>query len=198
MTDQEQLPAPGFSLDPTLVKKFVADRLDEREQAELAHQVARLAAFHAELPNPVAVNLVRVVKHLGGDTALAAWLERFPGLPRTTARLFALIELLDRFSAKPAVVTALSELRAVTPYPPRLERYISPDTNDETLGGLAWHIESLVAHDLVEDAVQLALGITDMLAHIAPRARELDPTVRDLGDLADKVHDAIVDAAGAR
>jgi hypothetical protein len=198
MTGQEQLPAPGFSLDPALVKRFVADKLDEDGQAELADQMARLAVFQAELPNPVAAKLTSVVEHLGGDSGLADWLDRFPGRPRITVRLFALIELLDRFSAEPAVITALSELRDGTPYPPGLERYISPDTNDETLGGLAWHIESLLAQDSVDDAVRLALDIVDMLTRIAPRATELDPAVSDLGGRVDEMRAEIVDVAGMR
>jgi hypothetical protein len=40
MTDHEQLPIPGFYLDPKLVKRFVADKLDEDGQAELAEQIA--------------------------------------------------------------------------------------------------------------------------------------------------------------
>ncbi|TKA11180.1 iron-containing alcohol dehydrogenase [Actinacidiphila oryziradicis] len=47
------------------------------------------------------------------------------------------------YSAKPAVVTALRELRERTPYPQGLEDYLVPATDDETLVSLAFKIESL-------------------------------------------------------
>ena len=174
MSHHEQPPIPGFRLDPKLVKKFVADELDEDGQAELADQVAVIAMFHAALPNALAVQMTRIVKHLGSGAALLRWLDRFPGRPRIVARLFALIDLLDTFSAEPAVVTALSELRAGTPYPPGLAAYLSPDTDDETLGGLAWHIEQLAADDRIADAARLAMDSASLLERIAPRATELD------------------------
>jgi hypothetical protein len=199
MTEHETMPVhepvPGFSLDPTLVKRFVADQLDERGQAELADQVSHLIAFHAELPNALVAKLASITKHLGGETELVAWLEGFPGRPRTVARLFALIELLDRLSAEPAVVAALSELRAGTPYPPGMDGYLSPDTNDETLSGLAWYIESLVADDRVAEAVRLALDAAALLIQVLRRARELDPELPDVGGLVDRAREAIAEAA---
>jgi hypothetical protein len=199
MTEHEPMPVhepvPGFSLDPALVRNFVAGRLDERGQAVLADQVSHLLAFHAELPNALVAKLARIVRHLGGDTELVAWLERFPGRPRIVARLFALIELLDRFSAEPAVVAALAELRAGTPYPAGMVGYLSPDTNDETLGGLAWHIEALVADDRVPQAVRLALDAAALLAQVLRRAVELDPEVPEVGGLVDRAREAIAEAA---
>lgn len=195
MTDHEQRPIPGFYLDTKLVKRFVADELDEDGQAELADQVAIIVMFHAELPNALAVQMTRIVKHLGGETALVQWLDRFPGRPRIVARLFALIDLLDTFSAEPSVVTALSELRADTPYPPGLSNYLSPDTDDETLGGLAWHIEQLAADDRMADAVRLALDSAALVERLAPRARELNPNLPDLALLAAKAARAVDEAA---
>jgi MoxR-like ATPase len=201
MTEHETMPVPepvpGFSLDPALVKRFVAGSLDEPGQAELADQVSHLIAFHSELPNALVAKLARIMKHLGGEAELVAWLESFPGRPRTVARLFALIELLDRFSAEPAVVAALAELRAGTPDPPGMAAYLSPDTNDETLSGLAWHIESLVADDRLPDAVRLALDAAALLAQILRRATELDPEVPDLAGLVDRARDAIAETADA-
>jgi hypothetical protein len=199
MTEHEAMPVhepvPGFSLDPALVKNFVAGRLDEQGQAGLADQVSHLIAFHTELPNALVAKLGRIVRHLGGDTELVAWLERFPGRPRIVARLFTLIELLDRFSAEPAVVAALAELRAGTPYPPGMAGYLSPDTNDETLSGLAWHIEALVADDRVPAAVRLALDAAGLLAQVLRRAGELDPDVPEVGGLVDRAREAIAEAA---
>ena len=202
MTEHESMPVhepvPGFSLDPKLVKDFVAGRLDEHGQAELADQVSHLLAFHAELPNALVAKLGSVVRHLGGEPELVAWLERFPGRPRTVARLFALIELLDAVSGDPAVVAALAEVRAGTPYPPGMAGYLSPDTNDETLSGLAWQIESLVADDRLPEAVGLALDAAALLAQVLRGARELDPEAPDLGDLVARAREAIADAAAAQ
>jgi hypothetical protein len=194
MTYHEQ-PIPGFFLDTKLIKRFVAGELDEDGQAELADQVAIIALFHAELPNALAVQMTRIVKHLGGETALVQWLDRFPGRPRIVARLFALIDLLDMFSAEPSVVTALSELRADTPYPPGLSNYLSPDSDDETLGGLAWHIEQLAADDRMADAARLALDSAALVERLAPRARELNPNLPDLADLAATAAKAVDEAA---
>ncbi|MCW2870022.1 hypothetical protein [Actinacidiphila oryziradicis] len=85
----------------------------------------------------------QIIDHLGNQRALLAWLDRHPGRPRLVARLYVLIGLLDLYSAKPAVVTALRELRERTPYPPGLEDYLVPATDDETLASLAFKIESL-------------------------------------------------------
>jgi hypothetical protein len=195
MTDHEQLPIPGFYLDRKLVKRFVADELDEDGQAELADQVAIIVMFHAELPTALAAQITRIVKHLGDETALVRWLDRFPGRPRIVARLFALIGLLDTFSAEPSVVAALSELRADTPYPPGLSNYLTPDTDDETLGGLAWHIEQLAADDRMADAARLALDAAALVERLAPRARELNPNLPDLADLAANAAKAVEEAA---
>jgi hypothetical protein len=199
MTEHEPMPVhepvPGFSLDPALVKNFVAGRLDEQGQARLADQVSHLIAFHTELPNALVAKLSGIVRHLGGDTELVAWLEHFPGRPRIVARLFALIELLDRFSAEPAVVAALSDLRAGTPYPPGMTGYLPPDTSDETLSGLAWHIEALVADDRLPQAVRLALDAAALLAQVLRRAGELDPEVPELSGLVDRAREAIAQAA---
>ncbi|WP_290059081.1 hypothetical protein [Amycolatopsis solani] len=195
MTDHEQPVKPGFVLDTKLVKKFVAGELDEAGQAELAGQVALIAVFHAELPTALAAQLTRIVRHLGGDAELVRWLDRFPGRPRIVARMFALIDLLDTVSAEPAVVTALAELRAGTRYPPGLAGYLSPDTDDETLAGLAWHIERLAADDRMADAVRLARNSVALVQRIAARARELKPDLPDLAGLAAEAGKAVDDAA---
>lgn len=198
MTYQGQLPSPACTVDPALVQEFVAGTLDEPGQAELAEQIARLVAFHTELPNPIVARMSRVMTYLGSETGLVAWLERFPGRPRIVARLYSLTQVLDWFSAEPAVVTALAELRAGTPYPPGLADCLTPDTDQRTLTGLAWCVESQVANDQVPDAVRLALAIVDLLDRIVPRVRELDPTLRDLRDLADTLRANIIAASAVR
>lgn len=194
MTEQQEQLQPAFSLAPSLVRRFVAGELDPEGQATLAEQVARLLPFHTELPNPLISRLTELIGHLGSEAALLEWLDNFPGRPGKVARLFMIIGLLDRFSAEPAVVNALSEFREHTPYPPGLRRYLVPDTNAETLAGLSWHIESLLAHDQVDDAVRLALDTTALLEQIAPRAAELNRTVADLAGLVDRARQDLLDA----
>ncbi|MET8999461.1 hypothetical protein [Amycolatopsis sp. NPDC004169] len=195
MTDREQLPKPGFALDTKLVKRFVAGELDEAGQAELAGQVAIIAVFHTELPTALAAQMTRIVRHLGGEAELMRWLERFPGRPKIVARLFALIDLLESYSAEPSVVTALSELREETRYPPGLSGFLSPDTDDETLAGLAWHIERLAADDRMPDAVRLARNAAALVQRLAARARELNPDLPDLAGSAAEAGRAVEDAA---
>jgi hypothetical protein len=104
MTDQQEPPMSRFTLDPKLIKRLVTGRLDEQGEVELAEQVARLIPFHADLPVPLVGEMTRLSKHLGGEAAIVDWLDHFPGRPRIVARSFVFIELLERFSAEPAVV----------------------------------------------------------------------------------------------
>jgi erythromycin esterase-like protein len=83
--------------------------------------------------------------------------------PRKVARLLVFLKLLDRFSVEPAVLTALTELRQCV-----------------TLAGLGAQIERLLARDLVDDAVRLALDTTAMLTQTAMRAGQLNPRMSDL------------------
>jgi hypothetical protein len=191
---ERSVPA-DYRLDRTLVTAFIAGTLDPQGEATLAHQVARLIPFHWTLPNPIAAAMSRIIDRLGDPRALLAWLDRHPGWPRLVARLYVLIGLLDRFSAEPAVVTALRELRERMPYPPGLEDHLVPATDDETLAGLAFKIESLLGEDRSDDAVELALATVAMLQQVAPRAGELDPEVRDMGELMEQVRQDILAAA---
>jgi hypothetical protein len=147
------------------------------------------------LPTGIVGRMAKIVKHVGGDAALVRWLERFPGRPRILARIFGIIELLDAFTAESGVVTALAELRADHADPPGLGFYMSPDTDHETLGTLAWHIESLLANDQVDEAVRVALDAATMVKQLAPRARELDPMLPELGALAEQARAGVAEAA---
>jgi hypothetical protein len=130
-----ELPPPPFGSIPNWSGAFVQDRLDDAGRATLADEVARMLPFHLQLPNPVIADLVAVTGHLGGDEALLRWLDGYPGRPRVTARLFRVINLLDRWSAVPGVVLALEQRRARDPYPHALAGYLLPDT---TSGWPAW------------------------------------------------------------
>jgi hypothetical protein len=184
-----ELPGTAFELDPDLVAAFRAGRLDDEELARLADQVSRVLPFRAELPNPLAASLVRVAERVGGDEGLLQWLDGYPGRPRLTARLFRVIDVLDRYSAVDGVLEALGELRARDPYPHGLEGHLVPDTASYTLASLGAEIQELLGQDRPVDAGNLALRALALLSDIAPRAAELDrraaglgPAVRDLGD----------------
>ena len=96
------------------------------------------------------------------------------GRPRVTARLFRVIDLLDRWSAVPGVVLALEQRRARDPYPHALAGYLVPDTTSGTLASLGQLIESRLADDRLDEAGCLALRSLALLADIAPAAAELD------------------------
>jgi hypothetical protein len=176
-----ELPSTAFDLDPDLVAAFRAGRLDDEELARLADQVSRVLPFRAELPNPLAASLVRVAERVGGDEALLRWLDGFPGRPRLTARLFWVIDVLDRYSAADGVLEALGELRARDPFPHGLEGHLVPDTASYTLASLGEEIQELLAQDRLEDAGNLALRALALLSDIAPRAAERDWHAADLG-----------------
>jgi hypothetical protein len=187
-----------FQLDRTLVDRLVAGTVDPAGEAALAEQVARILPFHWTLPNPIEAALSRIIAHLGGQPALLAWLDRHPGLPRLVARLHVLIGLLERLSDEPAILTALRELRAETPYPQGLAGYLTPGTDSATLASLAGEIESLLKADRTEEAGRLSLAVVAMLRQVAPRAGELDPALGDLADLLEQVRQDIVAARPIR
>ena len=175
-----ELPRSAFRFDPELVRAFVQDRLDDAGRATLADEVARMLPFHLQLPHPVIADLVAVTGHLGGDEALLRWLDGYAGRPRVTARLFQVINLLDRWSAIPGVVQALEQRRARDPYPHALAGYLIPDTNAGTLASLGQLIESRLADDRLDEAGCLALRSLALLADIAPAAAELDRRAAEL------------------
>ena len=179
MTDDR--PETAWRLAPELVDGFIDGSLDPTEDAALANEVARLMPFHTDLPNPVVAALSRLTTRLGGTAGLWAWLDQHPGRPRIVSRLYSFVALLDRISAEPAVVTALTEFRERAPYPAGLEGHLVPATTEETLASLAQDIELLLAKDRLDEAVALALATADALTEIAPRVAELNPDLTGLG-----------------
>jgi hypothetical protein len=171
-----------WTLSQELVDRFVAGKATETEEAALADEVSQIMPFHAEMPNPLVAAVKKVMDRLGGEPQLWAWLDRHPGRPRKTARLYLVMSLLDRISTEPAVVTALTEYRSHTPYPPGLEEYLPPATSGETLADLSGEIELLLRQDRVDTAVALAASAVDLLGELAPRIAEQNPDLRELGD----------------
>ncbi|MET0136659.1 MAG: hypothetical protein ABW215_23970 [Kibdelosporangium sp.] len=93
-------------LDRALVRRLVAGELCVAERAKLAEQVTHAMPFHTAMPDPVVTTLGELVSYLGNEATLLKWLDCFPGRPRTFARLFEFIEVLDRTTT--ATTAALS------------------------------------------------------------------------------------------
>ncbi|GHE98797.1 hypothetical protein E5082_32210 [Streptomyces griseoluteus] len=182
-SSQDRTAPADYGLDQRQVDEFVAGTLDAEGEAALAHQVARLLPFHWTWPNRVAEAMSQIMNHFDDQRELMAWLDRHPGLPRLVARLYVFMGLLDSYSAMPAVVTAMREYRERTPYPPGLQPYLVPATDDDTLSSIAFKVEKLLGEERTQEAVELALATAAWLQQIAPRARELTPEVGDLDEL---------------
>ena len=186
---------PEYRLDHDLVDAFLARALSARDEDALAEQVARLLPFHATLPDRIAINLSRLTASLGGEHGLLDWLTEKPGRPRLVAHLYRLIGLLDWYSANPAVVSALRQLRAKkSPLSPIVGAHLAPDTDDATLAGLAWAIEMFLGEDRTNKATRLAIGAAELLERLARLAGQADPGVGDLAEDAARLRAAIAEA----
>jgi hypothetical protein len=184
-----------YRLDHDLVDAFLARALSARDENALAEQVARLLPFHATLPDRIAINLSRLTASLGGEHGLLDWLTERPGRPRLVAHLYRLIGLLDWYSADPAVVGALRQLRAKkSPLPPIVGAHLAPDTDNATLAGLAWAIEMSLGEDQTNKATRLAIGAAELLEQLARLASQADPSVGDLAEDAARLRAAIAEA----
>ncbi|MEW2167862.1 hypothetical protein AB0912_33435 [Streptomyces sp. NPDC007084] len=185
----------GFVLDNTKIAAFVAGTIGPEDEAVLADEVARLLPHHWDLPTKSVEALTPLVDHLGGQPRLMAWLDRHPGLPRLTARIYVLLGHLDHYSEDPAVLDAVRQARSQNPYPTGLRGYLTPETNDETLGGLAFRIEELLGDNRQQDATALALTTADWLRRAAQDAQDPTSEVREMGELMGHMHQDIGEAA---
>jgi hypothetical protein len=186
------------SPDEKLIDAFDAGTLDEEGQATLAYQVARLLPVHWMLPNPAVAALTKIIDHLGGDSALLAWLDRYPGLPRLVASTYELIALLDALSDRPSVVTALEETRQQVGLPPEVAGYLMPDITTETRANLSGQIESILADENYEAAVGLARAAVEVLQHVASRTPPHDPDLVDLSRQLDRIREKLDRVSGTR
>ena len=185
---------PEFGLDRALIDALIAGTLDRRGEAALAEQVASVLPFHWALPNPITAGLVRLRDHFGGEPGLLDWLDRHPGLPRLTARLYELVGLLDELSGQPAVVEALRDLRRRIGDPVELTGYLVPDTDSSTLASLGSKVESLLGEDRVDEAVEVAFATVELLLQTAPRTYELDPALGDLTGRIEQLRQRLLEA----
>ncbi|MCW2503550.1 MAG: hypothetical protein JWO79_1834 [Actinomycetia bacterium] len=193
-TDRTAANAP-WKPDPAVLASFEAGTLDREHEAALAREVARLLPHHWRLPHPMAADLTRLIRHLGGERQLLDWLGQHAGAPRITARIYELVDLLDQVSADQAVVAALAELRARSPDPPELTGIIPPDTDIGTLASIATEIELLLGDEQTGKAVQTGLAAADLLERLAPRAAELGPQAGNLAELARRARQRLAEAS---
>ncbi|WP_432968968.1 hypothetical protein [Dactylosporangium sp. CA-233914] len=161
--------SPVGGLDMWAVHKFVRGRLDDGAQGRLAQQVAYLLGQVEPPCTPVASGVRRVMEHLGGDTELLRWLDRFPGRPQLVTRTLNAVSLLDRVGDQRAVVLALRDLRDAEADAPGLVGHVAPDTDESLLAGISGEVKMLVKDDRLDEAGRLALAGLAMLLEVAPR-----------------------------
>ena len=102
--------------------------------------------------------------------------------------------MLDEYSADPAVVSALREIRTEhEPIPPIVGEHLTPDLGDASL---AWAIEAVAGDDRPNTATRLAIGAAELLERIALRARHADPAFGALVDEVARLRTGIVEARG--
>ncbi|MFF4353841.1 hypothetical protein [Streptomyces sp. NPDC001530] len=117
-----------------------------------------------------------------------AWLDRHPGRPRLTGRIYVLLGHLDQYSDDPAVLAVVRHARAQDPYPDGLRGYLTPETNDDTLGGLAFRIEELLDDNREADATALALTTADWLRRAVQNTDAPNADSREMGELMGHMH----------
>ncbi|MFD8733656.1 hypothetical protein ACFV06_01935 [Streptomyces sp. NPDC059618] len=185
----------GFALDSAMVSDFIAGTLGSQDEERLAGDVAEMLPHHWDLPTKSVEALTPLMDHFGSQQKLMAWLDDHPGRPRLTARIYVLLGHLDQYSEDHAVLAAVRHARAQDPYPDGLRGYLTPDTNDATLGGLASRIEELLGDNREKDATALALATADWLRRAAQNAEAPDADVREMGELMGHMHQDISEAA---
>ncbi|WBB61766.1 hypothetical protein O7599_04220 [Streptomyces sp. WMMC500] len=189
---------PGtLGLDPVKVGRFGAGTLGAEDEAVLAGEVADHLPHGWDLPHKPEEALHEVITHLGGEDALMQWLDRYPGRPRLTARIYVLLGLLDQYSDAPAVLKALRTSRGQEPYPEGLRDFLVPQTDEETLSDLGYRVEQFLAEGQVENAVALALATADWLRASLTGPEAVQTGVGDLAALVTSARDDIEEAAAA-
>ncbi|WP_433606561.1 hypothetical protein ACQP2P_30385 [Dactylosporangium sp. CA-139114] len=174
---------PVGGLDLSAAGRFRAGRLGAAEEAALAGQVAYFVGQSEPPCTPIASCLQHIMEHVGGDEALLAWLDRFPGRPRLVTRALELVALLDRYGDCRPLVAALRRRRVHTPDPPALAERLPPETDESTLPSLGGEIKARLGDDDPTEAALLALDTARLLADLAP-AMHAVPGLGELEPLA--------------
>lgn len=183
-----------FGLDEEKVLGFVDGVLDPADETRLAEEVAEVLPLDWSLSPKARERLSQVTDCVGGERQLLQWLDRHPGLPRLTARLFVLTNNLDQYSDDTAVIEALRSSRAQEPTPAGLEGILPPETSEETLTAIAYHIHELLCERHAQDARRLALATTDWLRHATEQAAPSSPGISEVRDLMGHLHKDISEA----
>ncbi|MFJ2956101.1 hypothetical protein [Streptomyces sp. NPDC087270] len=192
-------PGPdGFGLDPALVGRFTDGTLGAQDEARLAQEVAELVPHAEDLPFKGEESLNRVISYLGGEVELMTWLDRHPGRPRLTARISALLGLLDEYAADPGVVGALRAAREREPYPAALRAYLVPQTNEDTLSALAYRVKELLSDQREKDAIGLADAVAEWVRQAVADADDPGTAARNLADLLARAESDLTDATPAQ
>jgi hypothetical protein len=192
--DRHRVGPDTFGLDEEKVLGFVDDALDPAQETRLAEEVAEVLPLDWSLSPKARENLSQVTDRVGGERQLLQWLDRHPGLPRLTARLFVLTNNLDQYSDDTAVVEALRSSRARQPTPAGLEGVLPPETSEEPLTAIAYHIHKLLGERHAQDARRLALATTDWLRDATEQAAPSSPGISDERDLMVHQHRDISEA----
>ncbi|MFF8594879.1 hypothetical protein ACF061_26210 [Streptomyces sp. NPDC015220] len=187
----------ALGLDEEKVLGFVDGALAPADEKRLAEEVAEILPLGWSLSPRAKERLSRVTDHLGGERQLLEWLDRHPGLPRLTARLFALTGNLDRYSEDNGIVEALRSSRSRDPLPGELAGILPPETSEETLSDIAYRIDELLFEHHTQDAKRLALATTDWLRHATEQAAPSSPGIDEMRDLMTHLHRDIDEADAA-
>lgn len=190
---RERVGPDAFGLDEEKALGFAEGVLDPAEEPRLAQEIAEVLPLGWSLGPRAKERVNEVAERLGGERGLMEWLDRHPGLPRLTARLFVLMSTLDRYSDDAALVEALRASRTEGPSPAGLEGVLPPGTGAETLGDISYHIDELLFDRRTQDATRLALAATRWVGQAAASS----PEAGEIGELMDHLHRDIEEAAAA-
>lgn len=184
----------AFGLDAEKVGGFTAGTLDGPAETRFAEEVALVLPLSWSLTPRAEERLSEVGRHLGGRRQLLEWLDRHPGLPRLTARLFALMDNLDHFSERPAVIEAVGALRDRGAPPAELRDVLPPETTEETLADVAQRIEELLGRQEAPEAARVALATAGWLRG-AGDAAPGSPEAAEMSEVMSRLRTDIAEAA---
>jgi hypothetical protein len=142
---------------------FCENRLDAREEAELALQVARIYTCEPLLPNLTVGLLGRMTKHLGGPGAVLDWLSGFPGEASLVAAVVRLNDLLGALSGSASVLDAIQKMRSRRGYRDPFQAYWAPSTDHVTLSDLAEGAKYRLRRRDQRGAYEISVHVLDLL-----------------------------------
>jgi hypothetical protein len=174
------------------VEAFCAGRLPEREEAELALQVARIYTCEPALPNHTVSLMGKLTRRLGGGEQVVEWMGRFPGEPALVAAVLRLSDLLGALSGRPAVVDAIRRIRREHQTdrrrgPDPLAPYWAPTTDHVTLSDLAETVKHMLRKNDGRGALDVSARVLDLLDEAFRDLEHAGADVRTARDCADRI-----------